>query len=60
MELYRKNEVRSRTNYCRGEAVNITYCECVFVDFGIQHALRMFQVIICDLSGCSKFFHIIS
>jgi len=29
--------------------MSITYCECVFVALGVQHAMRMRRVIICGL-----------
>ena len=32
----------------------------VFVALGIQYAMRMRRIFICDLPGCTKFFHIIS
>jgi len=32
----------------------------VFVSFGIQHAMRMSQIVICGLSGSTVPFHIIS
>ena len=34
--------------------------KCVFVALGIQHAMHMLHTIICDLSGCTIFFHITS
>jgi len=37
-----------------------TYCECVFVALGIQHAMRMRHEVICGLSGSTIFFNIIS
>jgi hypothetical protein len=40
--------------------MNITYSECVFVDLGIQHEMRMIHIVICILSGSTEFFHIIS
>ena len=40
--------------------MSVTYCECVFVALGIQHAMRMRHIVVCDLPGCAIFFHIIS
>jgi hypothetical protein len=53
-------ETRSRNHCCRGEAISITYSECVFVALFIQHATRMLNIAACDLSVPSMFFHIIS
>jgi len=33
---------------------------CVFLAFGTQRAMRMRRIVICGLSGCKTFFHIIS
>jgi len=30
----------------------------MFVALGIQHAIRMFHIVICDLPGSTVFFHI--
>jgi hypothetical protein len=30
----------------RGEEKNITYSDCVFVDLGIQHAMRMGRIML--------------
>jgi len=40
-----------------GKAISITYSEFVFVDLGIQHALRMRRVVVCGLSCSTVFFH---
>ena len=56
----RKVEVRSCNRCCSGKPISITYCECVFVALGIQHAMRMRHTVICCMSGSTVFFHIIS
>jgi hypothetical protein len=40
--------------FCCGKAISITYTECAFAAFGVQHAMRMRHFVIC------VFFHIIS
>ena len=53
-------EARSCNHCCRGNTIGITYSECVSVALVIQHAMRMCLIVICDLSGATIFFHIIS
>jgi len=36
--------------------MSIIYCECVSVALGMQHAMPMRHVVICDLSGYTVFF----
>jgi hypothetical protein len=58
--VQRNTEARS-CNQCSSEkAIIITYSEGVSVAFVIQHAKRMRHIVICDLSGYTIFFHIIS
>jgi len=37
----------------------VTCSECVPVALVIQHVMRMLDIVICDLPGCTIFFHII-
>ena len=62
MYVKRNIETRKYNHCCSGEAINITYCECVFVALGIQLAMRMRHIIlsICGLSRTTAFSHIIS
>jgi len=53
-------EARSCNHCCRGNAISITYSECVFVALVIQHAIRMRHIVICGLSSSTIFVHIIS
>jgi hypothetical protein len=39
-------EARSRNHCCRGKSISIAYSECVFVAVVIQHAKRMFRIIL--------------
>ena len=38
MYVQRNIQARSRNHCCSRKAISITYCECVFVALGIQHA----------------------
>jgi hypothetical protein len=60
MYVKRNIETRSCNQCCNRKALSITYSECVFVTLGIQDAMRMRQIVICDMSGSIEFFHFIS
>jgi hypothetical protein len=42
------------------QAISIAYTEGVFVPLGIQHAVRMYHVVICGLFGSTVFVSFIS
>jgi hypothetical protein len=48
-------EALLRNYCCSGKATSITYCECVFVALGIQHAIRMHYIVICELPALKYF-----
>ena len=56
---------RSRNHCCRGQAVSITYSECVSIlALGNRHANPIisarYYIVTLGLSGSTTFFHIIS
>jgi len=59
MCVYRNIEVRSCNRCYSGIAVSVTYCECVFVALGAQHAMGTRHIVIYSLPGCAIFLQII-
>ena len=53
MYVQRNIVARPCNHCCSGKAISITYSECVFVALGIQHAMRVRHVVICNLCGCN-------
>jgi len=45
---------------CCGQALSITYTECVFVALGIRHAMRMSYIVSGGLSGYATILNIMS
>jgi hypothetical protein len=60
MYVYRNIEAHSFNRCCSGKAGSITYSERVFIALGTPHVMRMVHIVICDLSGSTILFHIIS
>ena len=48
---------RSFNRYSSGKSINITYSECVFVELGILHAMRLLLIVIRGPSVYRIFFH---
>ena len=46
MSYKRKIVARSCSHCSSGKQITITYSECVFVNLGIQHAIRMRHIIL--------------
>jgi len=60
MYVKRNIEACSCNHFCSGKSISISYSECVFADFGVQHAMRMRYIVIRGLPVSTIFFHIIS
>ena len=57
---YRYNLNLRRVSTTIGQAISITYSECVFVALGNQCGMLMRHIVFCDLSGSNILFYIIS
>jgi hypothetical protein len=60
MYVYHNTCARLPDHSCSAKTISIAYSECVFVALLIQHAMRMRHTVVCVLSGCTIFLHIIS
>jgi hypothetical protein len=57
---YKRNiEARSRNHCCRGKVISITYSDRVSVALVIQHAKRLWRVILLSVS-CLPYFYTLS
>ena len=55
VHVKRNIEPRSCDHCCTGKSISIIQPVCAFVALGIQHAMRMHRIVICDLSGSALF-----
>jgi len=53
-------ELPSCNHCCKGKAVSVTYSASVFIAVGIQYVICVPHIVICDVSGCAEFFHVLS
>jgi len=60
MYVQRNTETRVCNHCYSGKAICIKYSERVSVALGIQHAMRMRYISVCDVSRCTMYFNIIS
>jgi len=60
--MYKYNiGVRSCNNFCHAKALSVMYFECVCsLSYPACNEHALYYIVICSLSGCSIFFHIIS
>jgi len=58
--MINNNEAPEYNNFYGGKLIIITYSECLSVALGIQHAMRVRHIVICDLLASTIIFHIIS
>jgi len=60
VHVSRNVEAPSCNHCCSGKEISSTYSQCVSVALGIQHAMRIRRIGICDLTLSTIFFHMIS
>ena len=53
-------EGRSGNYFFRGKAISILCSECVYVALGIQHAMRIRHIVLCNLPNSTIFFPTLS
>jgi hypothetical protein len=56
--VHGNTDIHSCNHCCSGKAMSIIQPVCVFVALGIQHAMHMRHIVICDLRGSTIFFYI--
>jgi len=60
MQVYRLFEAHSCRHCCSGNAIGITYSECVLVVLDMQHTMHMRHIVICGLFASTNVLHNIS